>query len=400
MKILCVMGEHAYGDPARGEGPEHANFLPALRRLGHQVSFFESLSRKAYDDFSALNRALLRRVQETGPDLVLCVLMQYEVWLETVRIMRNSGAWVVNWSTDDSWKYPMFSRWIGSEFDLFVTTHPQTVEHYHRDGIGSVCLSQWGANADTLMSPLPAEACRYPVSFVGAAYGNRRAMIARLRGEGIEVACFGHGWPEGPVESKRMGEIIRESRISLNFSDGAHGRLDPASRQIKARIFEAPGFGGCLLTEETPNLGRYFRLGEEIVTFEGEDEMVEQVKMLLSCHGRRDEIAQRGFERVRRDHTYERRFEEILAELIARAARRSHLSIDWAAFDTVADRHRRGPALQLLRSLLVGVACMIFGKRRGPRAARRLTFELSWRLRGAWTYSAAGWPGRMFYRES
>jgi spore maturation protein CgeB len=400
MKILCVMGEHAYGDPARGEGPEYANFLPALRRLGHQVSFFESLSRKPYDDFSALNHALLKRVQETGPDLVLCVLMQYEVWLETVRIMRNSGAWVVNWSTDDSWKYPMFSKLIGSEFDLFVTTYPQTVEHYHRDGIGSVCLSQWGANADTLMSPLPAAACRYPVSFVGAAYGNRRARIARLRDEGIEVACFGHGWPEGAVESKRMGEIIRESQISLNFSDGAHGRSDPANRQIKARIFEAPGFGGCLLTEEAPNLDRYFRLGEEIVTFEGDDAMVEQLKTLLSCPGRRDEIAHRGFERVRRDHTYERRFEEILAELIARVARRPRLSIDWAAFDAAADRHRRCPALQLLRSLLVGVACVMFGKRRGPRAARRLTFELSWRLRGAWTYSAAGWPGRMFYRES
>lgn len=400
MKILCVMGEHAYGDPARGEGPEFVNFLPALRRLGHQVSFFESLSRKSYDDFSALNHALLKRVEETGPDLVLCVLMQYEVWLETVRIIRNSGAWVINWATDDSWKYPMFSKLIGSEFDLFMTTYPQMVERYHQDGINSVFLSQWGANADTLMSPLPAAACRYPVSFVGAAYGNRRAMIARLRHEGIEVACFGHGWPEGAVESKRMGEIIRESQISLNFSDGAHGRSDPASRQIKARIFEAPGFGGCLLTEEAPNLDRYFRLGEEIVTFEGEDEMVEQVKTLLSCPGRRDDIAHRGFERVRRDHTYERRFEQILAELIARAVRRPHLSIDWAAFDAAADRHRRGPALQLLRSLLVGVACMMFGKRRGPRAARRLAFELSWRVRGAWTYSAAGWPGRMFYRES
>jgi len=34
------------------------------------------------------------------------------------------------------------------------------------------------------------------------------------------------------------------------------------------------------------------------------------------------------------------------------------------------------------------------------RAARRLLFEISWRLGGRRTYSAAGLPGRLFYRES
>lgn len=400
MKILCVLGEYAYGDPARGEGPEYANFIPALRHLGHEVHFFESLSRKPYDDFAQLNHALLKRVEEIGPDVVFCVLMHYEVWIETIRIIRDSGAWVINWSTDDSWKYPMFSKLIGSEFDLSVTTYPQMVERYYRDGINSVCLSQWGANANTLLSPLPASACRYPVSFVGAAYGNRQSMIARLRHEGIDVACFGHGWPEGPVETKRMGEIFRESQISLNFSDGAHGRSDSASRQIKARIFEVPGYGGCLLTEKAPNLDRYLRVGEEVLTFEGADEMVEQVKSQLASPERRDDIARRSFDRVRRDHTYERRFEELLRELTQRVPHRSRTPINWGAFEAAVQGHRRGPVLRLIRSLLVLAASLVWGKMRGPRAARRLAFELSWRLRGAWTYSAVGWPGRMFYRES
>ncbi len=400
MKILCVMGEHAYGNPARGEGPEYGNFLPALRRLGHEVSFFESLSRHPYDNFSHLNHALLKCVEETGPDVVFCALMHYELWLETVRIIRNSGVWVINWSTDDSWKYPMFSKLIASEFDFFVTTYPQMVDRYCQDGINSAYLSQWAANADTLMSPMPAAACRYPVSFVGAAYGNRRALLERLRHEGIEVACFGHGWPEGPVETKRMGEIIRESQVSLNFSDGAHGRSDQASRQIKARIFEVPGYGGCLLTEHAPNVDRYFRLEEEILTFEGVGKMVDQVKLLLSCPERRDAIARSGFERVRRDHTYERRFEDLLGELTQRIPDRGHIPIQWDAFETAARCHHLRLGLRVVRSLLVLVASLVWGKHRGPRAARRLVFELSWRLRGAWTYGAAGWPGRMFYRES
>lgn len=401
MNILCVFGQHAYGDPARGEGYEYVNFLPALRRLGHQVSFFESLSREPYDDFAALNRALLRQVEETDPDIVFCVLMQYEIWTETVSLIRRRGALVVNWSTDDSWKYSMFSRLIGSEFDLFVTTYRYMVERYRDDGIASVYLSQWAANAEILLPPISARECRYSVSFIGAAYGNRPAMIDALRRAGIEVACYGHGWPAGPVEARRIPEIIHESQVSLNFSEGSQeGLVQGMGRQIKARVFEVPGYGGCLLTERAPNLERYFHLGGEILAFEGPRELVETVKTLLTNPDQRDAIARRGFERVSKEHTYDRRFEALLEELTQRVDLQPRRSIDWQVFDDAVCLHGVGWGLALLRRLFVACATLIWGKRRGARAARRLVFELSWRLVGKRTYSAAGWPGRIFYRES
>ena len=168
----------------------------------------------------------------------------------------------------------------------------------------------------------------------------------------------------------------------------------------KARIFEVPGHGGCLLTEKAPNLDRYFHIGKEVLTFEGADEMVEEVKALLARPERRNEVARYGFERVCCDHTYERRFEELLRELSQRIPRRYALPVDWATFRAAEQSHHTEPALWMIRSLLVFAASLVWGKSRGPRAARRLVFELSWRLRGAWTYSASGWPGRMFYRES
>ena len=401
MKILCVFGQHAYGDISRGEGYEYVNFLPAFRRLGHEVSFFDSLARGPYADFASLNRALLQLVEETSPDVVLCVLMQYEVWLETIRLIRDSGPVLINWATDDSWKYTMFSKLIGSEFDLYATTYPDVVALYHRDGIGSVCLSQWAANAEALVPPIPARECRYPVSFVGAAYGNRSVMVEALRREGVEVACFGHGWPAGPVEAKRISEIVRSSQVSLNFSAGSRrGRLVGTDRQIKARIFEVPGYGGCLLTERAPNLDRYFRIGEEVLTFEGCGELVAVVKTLLANPERRDTIAQCGFERVSREHTYDRRFDHLLTEVNRRVSPRSRRSVNWLEFEAAANRHSFGPGLRAFRAILVRCARLIWGERRGPRAARRVIFELSWRLAGARTYAAAGWPGRMFYKES
>lgn len=53
--------------------------------------------------------------------------------------------------------------------------------------------------------------------------------------------------------------------------------------------------------------------------------------------------------------------------------------------------------LWALKKVLNKLCSTIWGPVRGSRAARRLVFELSWRLNGTNTYSAAGIPGRMFY---
>jgi spore maturation protein CgeB len=399
MKILCVFGEHNYGDPARGEAYEFSNFLPALRRLGHEVGHFESFTRAPYADFSDLNRRLLERVEAFAPDVVFCVLMHYEVWLETVQLMRESGVRIVNWSTDDSWKYPMFSRLIAREFDLFVTTCPDAVAWYARDRVEGAHLSQWAANAGALAQPVRAQDCQYTVSFVGSAYGDRPAIVEALRGHGIEVACFGQGWPAGPVEARRIPEIVRASQISLNFSAGSRGE-GAHGRQIKARVFEVPGYGGCLLTERAPHLDRYFRVGEEIETFDRVEDLAAKIRALLADTGRRDTLARRGFERVRTEHTYDLRFAALFAALEERGPAVPRRSIDWRRFEAAARRHACGPGMRALRRLLTLPASLVWGGQRGPRAARRALFEVSWRTVGATTYAAAGWPGRLFYRES
>ncbi len=388
----------------RGDGYEFKNFVPAFRALGHEVSFFDSWDRSAYCNFAELNRAFLRRVEQEQPDVIFCVLLGYELWGETLDIVRSNGSVaIVNWGTDDSWKYEQFSRFVAPHVDCYATTYPKALEKASYHGLDNFVLTQWGASRDTLVEPLPARRCKYPVTFVGSAYGNRRKWIDILRARGIQVACFGHGWPAGPVSAEDLLRIYRESVLTLNFGDSGiqfRGLLPYRSRQIKARVFEVPGAGGCLLTEPAQYLEKYFRIGEEIVVFDGPDELAERITYLLANPENRDTVAYRGFKRVSSEHTYDRRFEALLEKLAPRVSRPPIRAIDWPIFEQAARRHRMGPWVTLLRALCVSCARLIWGKHRGPRAARRLAFELSWRLRGAWTYSAAGWPGRMFYKES
>ncbi|MFN0161656.1 MAG: glycosyltransferase [Burkholderiales bacterium] len=394
MRILCVFGRHNYGDPARGEGVEYASFLPALRALGHEVEHFESFARIGHADFAALNRALLERVEAYRPEVVLTVLMMAEVWLETVALMRASGVRVVNWSTDDSWKYRQFSRLIAADFDRFATTWPEAPAWYAADGIDSCVPTQWGVAASVLRAPKPAAECGIDVCFVGSNYGERAARVERLRRAGIDVRCFGHGWPGGGVTAERMAEIFRDSRLSLNFSAGGGG----AGRQIKARVFEVPGVGGALLTEATPFLDRYLIPGREAAVFEGDDGLLTLTRHLLDHPEERDAIATAGHARVAADHTYEERMAGLLdfGDELARPGK----PLDWQAFEAAVARHRVGMAGRALRWGLTAPCSALWGRARGPRAARRLLFELSWRLAGRATYTAAGLPGRLFYRES
>jgi spore maturation protein CgeB len=395
VKILCVFGEHAYGDPARGAGYEFTHFLPALERLGHEPVLFDSFSRARHASFAELNRAFLQAVETHAPDLVFCVLMHYEIWLESIAVVRRAGIPVVNWSTDDSWKYARFSRLVADAFDLYATTAPEALDWYRRDGIASAFATQWAASGEFLQRPKPAAECTIPVSFVGAAYGARAAAIAGVRSRGIEVACFGHGWPAGPVAADDVRRIVRDSVISLNFSGGSAG-----GRQIKARVFEVPAFGGCLLTETAPYLDRFYRIGEEVATFESADDLARSISGYLADRPARDRLAHAGFERTKAEHTYEARFAALLRELERRVPSRAHIAIDWGAFAEAQHAHEIGTGLNALRGVLVALCRPIWGRSRGPRAARRVLFELCWRLAGRWTYTAAGWPGRLFYRES
>jgi spore maturation protein CgeB len=406
MKILCLFGRHAYGDPARGEGYEHANFMPAFAALGHQVELFDSFDRQQYSDFADLNLRLIEHIRAFQPDVIFCVLMSYEVWLETLDLIRSkSPAAVVNWGTDDSWKFSQFSRYLADHVDLHVTTHAASMSEAEKFGINNIMVSQWAAASSRLAEPLPSRACDYDVSFVGAAYGSRRARVKAMARRGIDVTCFGHGWERGPVGSKDIDWVYRSSRVSLNFADSGLKLLGISlarSRQVKARTFEVPGAGGFLLTEESQSLAQYFSIGTEMITYHDDDEIAEKIRYFLNHPDERDVIARAGHQRVRRDHLYEARFAPILtlALEIVGERRKQPWELKPDLLHKFVEKHRGGITLRRILDLLRVTSGELAHRRLFWRVLRRLAYEISWRVCGDRTFRAAGFPGRFFYRES
>jgi spore maturation protein CgeB len=393
MKILCVFGKHQYGDPSRGLGTEYVAFLPALRNLGHEVVHFDSWDRTLYENYGQLNQALLSAVHREQPHVMLAVQLNYEIWAETLELIsRMDHTITICWTTDDSWKYREVSRFIGRFYHVMTTTDEASLPKYRKDGIRHVLLTQWGTNSVSMRRPLPAAECSHTVTFVGEAHGNRKRRIEALSRLGLQVTCFGYGWPGGPVPSQRIPQIMRESVISLNFAN-ARGR-----NQIKARTFETPGSGGFLLTEYVSGIEKYYIPGREIETFKKTSELARKIRHYLNNPEKRDRIAIKGYERSARDHTYETRMEELLAFAfeMKRPSWFSEKNTWVFTFDTALSAHQMTRILKLLRLLLVGISNLIWGRTRGPRAARRLVFEVSWRFLGEKTFTASGLPGRMF----
>jgi spore maturation protein CgeB len=392
MKILIALGKYQYGDKCRGIGTEYDAFIPALENLNHAIIHFELWNKDKYKSYADLNLALLRTIAKEKPDILLAVPMNYEIWLETLSIIRKyTATTTICWTTDDSWKYPQVSRFIGPSFDMITTTYPEVIKRYHRDNIRNVVLTQWASNSKNLKKPLEFDDCEYDISFIGAAHGNRKQRIDALKRKGLDVACFGYGWENGPISAKNIPEIMRSSKISLNFANSK------GDNQIKARVFEVPGAGGFLLSEKADNMENFYKIGEEMDMFRDDAELVNKVQYYLAHKLSRDSIANKGFDRTIRDHTYEARFKYLMNLMpTKKASAKAHSE------ELLADRlksacrgHHITNSLRLFRTLLL-CSTGVFGKQRRLKAARRLIFEISWRVFKQDTFTSKGLPGRLF----
>jgi spore maturation protein CgeB len=323
MRILYVAMADDYGDPSRGPSFEETNFRSALDGMGHEVIPFDFMAEKRAHGKGEMNRRLLAAAREASPDLSFFVLFEDEIDTETIRGVSRAGGPAVNWFPDDHWRFDRFTRHFAQAFDWSVTTDRDSLPKYEAIGYDRVILSQWACNRYAY--DRTAEGLAYDVTFIGQSYGERPATVERLRAEGIDVRCWGFGWPEGRIEHEEMVRVFGASRINLNLSSAFSppGRLpsrlirrfrkstEERKSQIKGRTFEVPGSGGFLLTDRVAHLEDYLTPGREIGVFESPDELAGQVRWWLEHEDERAKAAEAGYRRVRAEHTYDHRFAEI-----------------------------------------------------------------------------------------
>jgi spore maturation protein CgeB len=84
--------------------------------------------------------------------------------------------------------------------------------------------------------------------------------------------------------------------------------FNATSRQMKGavnqRVFDVPACMAFLLTDYQEQMDELFTVGEEVICYQEPDEIAELIKYYMDHERERKQVAQKGYERVIRDHTY------------------------------------------------------------------------------------------------
>lgn len=134
------------------------------------------------------------------------------------------------------------------------------------------------------------------------------------------------GW-ENPSDEKDKCRIINQSKIHFGMVR-VRGEWEKKFRetfpeypidehglfyQMKGRLFQGVGSGTMAINEYCPELEELFEIGKEIVTFEYGDVsgFRDKLRWYLSHDDEREKIAQAGYERSRKQHTFSARVKQI-----------------------------------------------------------------------------------------
>ncbi|MDQ1600742.1 MAG: spore maturation protein CgeB [Actinomycetota bacterium] len=333
MRILFAAHRHDYGRPERGLSFEYFNFYEPLTHLGHDVTFFDIGEHAPAGAPASADEALAAAVRTVEPDLLFTFLYADEISPEAVATVTAAGVPTLNWFADDHWRFEAFSSRYAPSYAWIATTAASALPKYAALGCTNVIKTQWAA-AHHRYRP-SGEPLRYDATFVGQVYGERPALVARLRAEGVQVRTWGTGWAERrwhravahrPVvrslggrrvlaaaqartrcSQEEMIRIFGTSRINLNFTEASQG----PEAQIKGRTFEVPACGGFLLTGRSAHLEEYYEPDREVVVFDGPDELVDKVTYYLAHDDERSRVAEAGLRRTLAEHTYEQRLTRI-----------------------------------------------------------------------------------------
>lgn len=114
----------------------------------------------------------------------------------------------------------------------------------------------------------------------------------------------------GPVDYLEMAPFVfNRARINLNIS------LRSIHNGVPLRCFEIIGAGGLLLSNYQSGFEDCFVSGEEYVAYESKEDLLAKIDYLLSHEDERKEIAENGYKRILKDHTYDARVNEMLSLL-------------------------------------------------------------------------------------
>ncbi|RLB06112.1 MAG: hypothetical protein DRG83_01055 [Deltaproteobacteria bacterium] len=303
---------------------DEGKFLEPLKRsLLHKLAY-RLLGRRPLT-YWAFNKELLQKAQEFQPDVVLVTKGAHISPRTLVMIKKETGAFLVNYATDDPFNLRVSSRDLVRAiplYDLYACTKRAIMGDVRRAGCQNVVFVRFGYEP-TLHFPekpaTPEEIERFSsdVVFIGNADRDRVPYFEALaRIPGLRLHLYGGYWDRHPLLRRyhRGFALGRDYRLALGGAKIAVCLVRRANRDGHCmRTFEIPACGAFMLAERTEEHLELFEEDKEAAYFESPEGLVEKVQYYLQHEEERQRIAKAGYRKViEGKHAYKDRLAEIL----------------------------------------------------------------------------------------
>lgn len=306
-----------------------------------------------------LLRQLLEAHRKKPIDLFFSYFYDSCITPEVIQEIKRLGIITLNFSCNNIHQFHLVER-LAAFYDYCMVPERGALGKFRAVG-GNPLHVQLGANPE-VYKPYPIVR-EFDVTFVGQKYADRQDYIYHLFKNGADIKVWGAGWKHEqsgldikrvirkivsprkvfsflksktielknlrrdrsmdkvcfpPLSDEELIKMYSRSKISLGFSKV----IDPKNprrflRHLRLRDFEAPMSGAFYLAEYTPELEEYYKVGEEIVCYSCQEELLEKVRYFLSHPGEIEKIRRAGYERALKDHTWIKRFRQLFSSIKA-----------------------------------------------------------------------------------
>lgn len=224
--------------------------------------------------------------------------------------LRHKNVKILGISLSDPDVYPYNGKIFSDNFDLFYTNSKYSFEKQYCDNQTQVRLMPFAASTKHHYY-MPEVEKKYDVVVVGHAREERIKIIERLS-EVCKVGIFGNGWERsmGAVYGKEHVKAINSGKMYLSFAQTVAGY-----QNIKVGLFEAMACNQVVITAYMEELQDYFEIGKEILCYRDENELFDIVKYYSEHPEEREMIRKAGYQRFLKEHTYIKRWDDVLWEL-------------------------------------------------------------------------------------
>lgn len=281
MKFLIIQeaGKHKENFAFR----ESLSLQKSLIKLGHEVVVWGD----GYADFKTGFE-----IYEEWADIILILENYTPHWLPADKIAASKKL-KIYWSIDSHLMLQEHVKLCQTyKIDILLNSSEQYIKYF--TPFIKHCF--WFPNAypDDLVYPMDVEK-KYDIGFCGNVDENRYLWLKNL----IEFKPMTHVF----VLGENMVKAVNSYKIHINLN---------VADDINIRTFETLGCKTFLLTNYTPNLKKLFDIDKDLVIYKSMGEMKDKIKYYLDNEKERNEIAEHGYNTVKKKHTYDCRARYLL----------------------------------------------------------------------------------------